>query len=217
MKSKLFKRQGFSLVELLVVIAVIAILAAILVSVTGKSKFVSQQVACLNNMRQIGMAFQLFASDNDQKLPSRVNTGQGDKWPALLYPYVNDSKAFLAPGISTVTPELSTLLSNNRNNTSFIMNGYNDLGAYNDPNLVVRTLTIAQPSQTILLGMPKPNDGNFYMDVVENNQTQVLDLTAYGEGSNYVFADGSSKFIKKADYDLTLWFVNKEYEPPVFQ
>lgn len=211
------RRAAFTLIELLVVIAIIGILATLIISVTGTSRFISQRVACLNNMRQIAVAFQLYAGENDQQLPSRVNTGQGDKWPRLLYSYLKSSKVYLAPGIDTVTPDLDTLLSNNNNNTSFIMNGYNDLGAYNDPDVVIRTLTIAEPARTILLGMPKARDANFYMDVVENNQTQVLNLTAYGEGSNYVFADGSARFIKKDDHDLKMWFVNKDYVPPVFQ
>jgi prepilin-type N-terminal cleavage/methylation domain-containing protein/prepilin-type processing-associated H-X9-DG protein len=60
---------GFSLVELLVVIAIIAILAGLLMPALGRSKAQAHNAACINNLRQLGIAVRLYAEDNDERLP----------------------------------------------------------------------------------------------------------------------------------------------------
>ena len=60
---------AFTLIELLVVIAIIAILAALLLPVLGRSKESGRATACLSNLRQLGLAVQMFAHDNENKLP----------------------------------------------------------------------------------------------------------------------------------------------------
>src|ERR1044071_3960621 len=66
-----FRRSAaFSLTELLVVIAVIAILAALLMPVLSRSKAQAYNAACLNNLRQLGIAARLYSDDNQERLPS---------------------------------------------------------------------------------------------------------------------------------------------------
>jgi prepilin-type N-terminal cleavage/methylation domain-containing protein/prepilin-type processing-associated H-X9-DG protein len=60
---------AFTLVELLVVIAVIAILAALLLPVIARSKEHGRSTACLSNLRQLGIALQLYVQDNENKMP----------------------------------------------------------------------------------------------------------------------------------------------------
>ena len=59
---------GFTLIELLVVIAVIAILAALLLPVLAKSKQKAQGIACLNNTKQLALAWVMYANDNHDRL-----------------------------------------------------------------------------------------------------------------------------------------------------
>ncbi|MBX3111978.1 MAG: prepilin-type N-terminal cleavage/methylation domain-containing protein [Fimbriimonadaceae bacterium] len=63
--------RAFTLIELLVVIAIIAVLAAILFPVFARAKEAAKKAACLSNLKQLGLAFQLYMDDNDDRMPDR--------------------------------------------------------------------------------------------------------------------------------------------------
>ena len=67
-------RHAFSLVELLVVISVIALLAALLLPTLAESKEKARSIQCIGNLRQWGLAYRMYADDNSDFLPRR---GQG--------------------------------------------------------------------------------------------------------------------------------------------
>ena len=61
--------RSFTLVELLVVLAIISVLAGLLLPVISKAKEAGRATACLSNLRQIGIALQLYVQDNNNRLP----------------------------------------------------------------------------------------------------------------------------------------------------
>jgi prepilin-type N-terminal cleavage/methylation domain-containing protein/prepilin-type processing-associated H-X9-DG protein len=68
-KKRIASRAGFTLVELLVVIAIIGILAAMLLPVLGRVKERARKVSCLSNVRQCGLALQIYGGDNHDSYP----------------------------------------------------------------------------------------------------------------------------------------------------
>ena len=240
MNDERMKTRGgaFTLIELLVVIAIIAILAALFFPAMKAVNGARNESVALSNMRQVGAAFILYANDNSYMLPNRPAGGGGatpDKWPVLLSKYLSDVRVYASSYdtqnwiIRGLSP--TDAVSNNANNTSFIMNGYNDLGTLNNPAVQIRINQFPSTSDIILLGTPIIGSRQFYMDFEEapnGNENDVLQLAAFNGGSNYMFADGSARFITAAAYNApvpgatnslqsygnTLWCVNKSYVIP---
>jgi prepilin-type N-terminal cleavage/methylation domain-containing protein/prepilin-type processing-associated H-X9-DG protein len=110
------KRQGaFTLIELLVVIAIIAILAAILLPVLRAAQVRAQSVYCMNNYRQMGIAWLMYINDNSDYLPDncdRDGTASGNE----------KTQNWICPGLAgqVVPPLLDWSASANNFNTTLI-------------------------------------------------------------------------------------------------
>jgi prepilin-type N-terminal cleavage/methylation domain-containing protein len=68
---------AFTLVEMLVVIAIIGILAALLLPVLNKGQVRAKRIVCLNSLQQGGLAFHTFSNDHDGKFPMAISTNEG--------------------------------------------------------------------------------------------------------------------------------------------
>ncbi|MBL8048309.1 MAG: prepilin-type N-terminal cleavage/methylation domain-containing protein [Chthonomonas sp.] len=94
------QRRAFTLIELLVVIAIIAILAAILFPVFTKAKEAAKVTVSISGMKQVGTAWFLYNSDNDDQFsPRRIAAssaaGNGElSWKQIIFPYVKSIDVF---------------------------------------------------------------------------------------------------------------------------
>jgi prepilin-type N-terminal cleavage/methylation domain-containing protein len=88
--------RGFTLIELLVVIAIIAILAAILFPVFAKAREKARQTACINNLRQLGKALNMYADQNDDYYPAApgaadvYDLSRPVRWDLKILPLVKE-------------------------------------------------------------------------------------------------------------------------------
>src|SRR5438034_11611751 len=141
------RAAAFTLIELLVVIAIIAILAAILFPVFAQARDKARQAGCLSNMKQLSLAYHMYAQDNDEKFPINRFDGRGPNyplsytWKTAIQPYLKSRDILRCPSNAYYNQPVE------RNEPvwrSYCMNG---AAGYNGPNLA----SVSEPSDTIMM------------------------------------------------------------------
>ena len=171
------KRNGFTLIELLVVIAIIAILAAILFPVFAQAREKAKQTQCLSNIKQMGLATNMYCDDNDGGFPavyddeSDVNQdGRLDRqvWADKILPFTKSRNIFACPSMPNKVTDPNTIKQyadggmgpNNVGMTTYHMNmchnwhfpeGTNTVAGAPDYVYPVTQSQAENPTQTIVI------------------------------------------------------------------
>lgn len=141
---------GFTLLELIVVTAIISILAALLLPAVNKSRQEAKRINCVSNLKQAGMAFHLYTQDYNDLLPHE-DDGSGGEYPEgcgwfdgidpYLYPSDNYTKLKQCPSFSGDITEYH----------SYKMNSLLESDDEDNPTPFRNIGTIPEPSRTVLL------------------------------------------------------------------
>jgi prepilin-type processing-associated H-X9-DG protein/prepilin-type N-terminal cleavage/methylation domain-containing protein len=97
-------RRAFTLIDLLVVIAIIALLAAILFPVFAQARDKARGAACLSNLRQIGLSYTMYMQDYDGSLPLTIMSGGTASWLNACQPYIKNRRIFQCPSDRSARP-----------------------------------------------------------------------------------------------------------------
>jgi prepilin-type N-terminal cleavage/methylation domain-containing protein/prepilin-type processing-associated H-X9-DG protein len=211
------KRKGFTLIELLVGIAIIALLMGILIPALNRAREHGKRVVCLNNVKQLTLAWIMYADDNDGRICA-ANIGHSDHgWVAAMdvsdsvesqirsmkmgkmYPYCSDLKLYKCP--TGIRGEMRTYSIAQSMNTN--------VGSSSKGKVLKNKTEILRPGERMVF-VDEGRISNFAFAIHHKEATwKDRPPLRHGNGTNFSFADGHSEYWKWKD-PLTIKFGNAE-------
>lgn len=138
--------HGFTLVEILIVLTIIGILAMLLFPMFRNVRAGAGRTTCASNLRQLGLAFQQYGLDNNNRFPRGLKTpdaSQGAGWAGDIYPYVRSESPFRCPN--------DTGINNRLGSVSYAYNQALVRSSISNRRIIPSTKSWRAPGQTILL------------------------------------------------------------------
>lgn len=204
---------GFTLIEVLIVVAVISILAMILLPVFAQARARARTASCASNMRQIHTALLLYVADNDGFYPRAGYLGhQVDcSWVDFVYPYTKSVDVWKCPSAPRGDYQPTCAETEMRDGVpyfhsgSYFLNGSEDNRGTNATN---HESNFQRPSETLLLAEAltgNPVGGVTALATDMDLEHSGLEARHY-EGTNICFVDGHIKWLRYEKLkDIWLW------------
>ena len=210
------------MIELLVAIAIIAILAALLLPALSTAQVRGQQITCLNNLKQLALGDQMYANDNEGKLVGNAPEGFGNKpWVAgtmksptdstnqtfirqgKLFPYANQLATYRCPSDQSQTQGTPRV-------RSYAMNSWMGSRYMETYSGQSRFRTFVKDTETAAAGPAalwvlndeheaSIDDGCFLVTMNDSQPFASFPATRHQQGYNLNFADGHAEVFKLRD------------------
>jgi prepilin-type N-terminal cleavage/methylation domain-containing protein/prepilin-type processing-associated H-X9-DG protein len=197
------QRRGFTLVELLVVIAVIALLVALLLPVVAGTRDRARQITCLSHLQQLAVAHRLYVADWDDRLPywylpappRPAPFGPRCYWTEYLQPYLRSAASFHDPSARWPWPTAGKL-------ADYVLltwgpggRGTREDPYYRWPGPPLTLLEVSRPAETIHLLDGWSTTGGSTSDGWDDTGWTDRRPLRHGRGTNAAFVDGHARWL----------------------
>ena len=188
------RRCGFTLIEMLVVVGILAVLTALLFPVLGTVRENGRRAACQSNLHQIGLAMQQYLQDNDHRYPP-TNIEFPNPYPLLAY--VRDGGVFLCPDIGEA--QRQRMGQNGGVSLSY---------EYDYPHLIARStpaaswngISDAEITHPAALWLYQDSTQLFWRKLLAPCGHPVIGSTLHAGGGNSLFVDGHTRWLRPEDF-----------------
>ena len=191
MRTRHSKRsRAFTLIELLLVIAVIAILAGLLLPALARSKAKARTVACLNNVKQVALGFRMWADDNNGHFPWAVDFAEGGSKDSPVW-----ADHFRACSNELVAPNILVCPSDKDRNAAA---EWSNFAGFDNVSFFAGLTAVEADPLTLLLG-----DGNiigggggvnpYWNHFIGSSIDATWEDTVHGGRGNVALSDGSAQ------------------------
>lgn len=211
------KRKLFTLVELLIVIAIIAILASLLLPALKKASDSGKEAFCKGNLRQNHLNLMSYTVDFNDYMPISIVVSSSSAWKNFVdLGYVRNTNIFDCPSDATRTPSSTTYPGNGHyynypwhkgNNQAYIWwfycMYYTSTEVWIKTPLKVSSLKTPTLDIAALDGETQNHSTPFYYAVASsytNDYSTFEDWDRHNNGSNHIFIDGSAKKLNYSKY-----------------